>query len=91
VSIEGIPAGVDALSLGGVVVLAVWLIFSGKLVPIRQVQTLEKLVEYWQQVAEKKDATIATQNETLNIQTMEMAQGFAKLMAELQERAGADE
>lgn len=87
--IDGIPIpSVTDLTPAGLYILLVLLLFFERIVPIGRVRSAEKTIEYWRDVAEKKDATIAQQADTINVLSKGIGEPVAHVMSEIQNAAG---
>lgn len=89
--IEGfhIPS-VETLTPAGLVILLVLLFYFQKVVPIGRVRDEQKTTEYWRDAAEKKQATIDKQAETIHILAEGVGKTVEKVMSTIQEKAGVD-
>lgn len=87
---ETIPwAAIGALTPSGMLMLAVWLILTGRIVPKSTYEVMVKARDDWQATAEKKQEIIHTQAETIRDQAV-VSETVAKVMSAVQEanRAG---
>jgi len=82
--------GVETLTPAGLVFLLVLLFYFGKVVPISRVRDEQKTTEYWRDAAEKKQATIDKQTETIHILTEGVGKTVEKVMTAIQEKAGVE-
>ena len=81
----------ETITPWGLLVLLLLLFYFEKVVPIGRVRAEEKRTDKWQAVAEKKDATIADQAETIRVLAKEAGPSIVKVMGELQDKAGVDQ
>ncbi|QEP06197.1 hypothetical protein [Glutamicibacter sp. ZJUTW] len=88
--VEQIPwAAIGALTPSGMLMLAVWLILSGKLVPKATLDRETTRGDQWRDTAAKKQEIIQVQAETIRDQAV-ISETVAKVMAAVQDanRAG---
>lgn len=88
--VESIPwAAIGALTPSGMLMLAVWLILSGKLVPKATLDRETTRGDQWRDTAAKKQEIIQVQAETIRDQAV-ISETVAKVMAAVQDanRAG---
>jgi hypothetical protein len=88
--IDGIPITGTDLTVGGLYILLVLLLFFERVVPIGRVRAEQETVKYWRDTAEKKDATIAKQAETIHILVEGTGKTVEKVMTTIQDKAGVD-
>lgn len=89
--IDGIPIlSVQTLTPVGLYILLVLLLFFERVVPIGRVRAAEKIADYWRESSETKEATIQKLTETNNVLTKEIGETVAKVMGEIQAKAGVD-
>ena len=88
---ESIPWGVlGTLTPSGLVTLFVLLIFFDKLITKARLVEEQERTAYWRDIAEKKDQTISQLSETNNVLVGGYGETVAKVMTELQNKAGDD-
>lgn len=82
-------AAIGALTPSGMLMLAVWLILTGRIVPKSTYEVMVKARDDWQSTAQKKQDIIHTLAETVREQSV-VSQTAAKVMTAVQEanRAG---
>lgn len=82
-------AAIGALTPSGMLMLAVWLILTGRIVPKSTYEVMAKARDDWQSTAQKKQEIIHTLAETVREQSV-VSQTAAKVMTAVQEanRAG---
>ncbi|MCZ4142286.1 hypothetical protein BZG17_31325, partial [Escherichia coli] len=82
-------AAIGALTPSGMLMLAVWLILSGKLVPKATLDRETTRGDQWRDTAAKKQEIIQVQAETIRDQAV-ISETVAKVMAAVQDanRAG---
>ncbi|WP_138443513.1 hypothetical protein [Sinomonas susongensis] len=89
--IDGIPIlSVQTITPVGLYILLVLLLFFERVVPIGRVRAAEKIADYWRESSETKQATIEKQADTINVLTKEVGATVAKVMGEIQQKAGVD-
>lgn len=89
--IDGIPiANIETLTPAGLYILLVLLLFFERIVPIGRVRAEQETVKYWRDAAEKKQATIDKQAETIHILAEEIGKNVVKVMTTIQDKAGVD-
>lgn len=89
--IDGIPlANIETLTPAGLYILLVLLLFFERIVPIGRVRAEQETVKYWRDAAEKKQATIDKQAETIHILAEEVGKNVVKVMTTIQDKAGVD-
>jgi len=81
---------VETLTPAGLVILLVLLFYFQKVVPIGRVRDEQKTTEYWRDAAEKKQATIDKQAETIHVLAEGVGKTVEKVMSTIQEKAGVD-
>lgn len=81
---------VETLTPAGLVILLVLLFYFQRIVPIGRVRDEQKTTEYWRDAAEKKQATIDKQAETINVLVNGVGKTVEKVMGAIQEKAGVD-
>lgn len=83
--VEQIPwAAIGALTPSGMLMLAVWLILSGKLVPKATLEREATRGDQWRDTAAKKQEIIQAQAETIRDQAV-VSETVVKVMSALQE------
>lgn len=82
-------AAIGALTPSGMLMLAVWLILTGRIVPKSTYEVMVKARDDWQATAQKKQEIIHTLAETVREQSV-VSETAAKVMTAVQEanRAG---
>ena len=86
--IDGIPLDlIQPIGTGGIITAIIFMILTRKLVPIGALRDEQKMTTYWREVADRKDATIATLTETNRMLTDGVGKTVEKVMSELQARA----
>ena len=89
--IDGIPIpNVETLTPVGLYILLVLLLFFERIVPIGRVKAEQETVKYWRDAAEKKQATIDKQAETIHVLAEGVGKTVEKVMSTIQEKAGVD-
>ena len=89
--VEQIPwAAIGALTPSGMLMLAVWLILSGKLVPKATLDRETTRGDQWRDTAAKKQEIIQVQAETIRDQAV-ISETVAKVMAAVQDASRAGE
>jgi hypothetical protein len=88
--IDGIPITGTELTVGGLYILLVLLFFFERVVPIGRVRAEQETVKYWRDTAEKKQATIDKQAETIHILVEGTGKTVEKVMTTIQDKAGVD-
>ena len=89
--IEGIPlANVETLTPAGLYILLVLLLFFERIVPIGRVRSEQETVKYWRDAADKKQATIDKQADTIKVLVDGVGTTVEKVMTAIQEKAGVD-
>lgn len=88
--IDGIPITGSDLTVGGLYILLVLLFFFERVVPIGRVRAEQETVKYWRDTAEKKQATIDKQAETIHILVEGTGKTVEKVMTTIQDKAGVD-
>lgn len=86
--IDYVPIPWESLTPAGLYMVLMVLFMTGRVAPISRVRDEQKTTEYWRGVSDRKDATIATQAETIQILSKDVGETVAKVMGELQQRAG---
>jgi len=81
---------VETLTPAGLVILLVLMFYFGKVVPIGRVRDEQKTTEYWRDAAEKKQATIDKQAETIHVLVEGVGTTVEKVMTAIQEKAGVE-
>jgi len=89
--IDGIPINVETLTPVGLYILLVLLLFFERVVPIGRVRAEQENTKYWREVSDKKDLTISQLTETNRLLAGGVGETVAKVMTELQIKAGDDE
>lgn len=88
-TVEGIQLlNVETLTPVGLYILLVLLLFFERVVPIGRVRDAQKAADILREANEKQAAVIATQAETNKVLVNDIGQTVAKVMGELQQRAG---
>lgn len=77
-------AAIGALTPSGMLMLAVWLILTGRIVPKSTYEVMVKARDDWQATAQKKQEIIHTLAETVREQSV-VSQTAAKVMSAVQE------
>lgn len=77
-------AAIGALTPSGMLMLAVWLILTGRIVPKSTYEVMVKARDDWQAAASKNQETIHTQAETIRDQAV-VSETAAKVMTAVQE------
>lgn len=77
-------AAIGALTPSGMLMLAVWLILTGRIVPKSTYEVMVKARDDWQATAQKKQEIIHTLAETVREQSV-VSQTAAKVMTAVQE------
>lgn len=89
--VESIPwAAIGGLSPAAMLMLAVWLILTGRIVPKSTYDVMVKARDDWQATAQKKQEIIHTQSETIREQ-MVVNETVAKIMTAVQDAREAGE
>lgn len=88
--IDGIPITGADLTVGGLYILLMLLLFFERVVPIGRVKAEQETTKYWRDTAEKKDETIAKQAETIHILVEGTGKTVEKVMTTIQDKAGVD-
>ena len=89
--IEGFPIpSIESLTPVGLYILLVLLLFFEKVVPIGRVKAEQETVKYWRDVADKKQATIDKQVETINVLVNGVGKTVEKVMTTIQDKAEVD-
>ena len=89
--IDGFPIpSIEALTPVGLYILLVLLLFFEKVVPIGRVRAEQETVKYWRDVADKKQATIDKQVETINVLVNGVGRTVEKVMTTIQDKAEVD-
>lgn len=88
--IDGIPISGTDLTVGGLYILLVLLLFFERVVPIGRVRAEQETVKYWRDAAEKKQATIEKQVETIDLLVNGVGQTVEKVMTTIQDKAEVD-
>ena len=81
---------VETLTPVGLYILLMLLMFFERVVPIGRLRAEQATTQYWRDVAEKKQATIDTQAETIHILAEGTGKTVEKVMTTIQEKAGVD-
>jgi hypothetical protein len=90
-TINGFPVpSFETVTPVGLYILLVLLLYFERIVPIGRVKSEQKTTDYWRETAEKKDAAIAKLTETNHLLTKEIGETVAKVMGEIQAKAGVD-
>lgn len=90
--IDQIPwAAIGGLTPSGLLILAVWLVLTGRIVPKSTYDTMCNAKEAWKDSSIKKDEIIHTQAETIRDYSV-VGETITKVMSAVQEanRAGDD-
>lgn len=85
---DGIPISWEVLTPSSLLGLFVLSVLIGKVVPINRVRDEQKHTDYWRTAATNKDKVIANQAEALRHVCEEAGLSVAKVMGELQDKAG---
>ena len=88
--IDGIPINVETLTPAGLYILLVLLLFFERVVPIGRVRAEQENTKYWRELSDKKDQTISQLTETNQLLVGGVGETVAKVMTELQKKAGDD-
>lgn len=88
--IDGIPINVETLTPVGLYILLVLLLFFERVVPIGRVRAEQENTKYWRELSDKKDQTISQLTETNQLLVGGVGETVAKVMTELQKKAGDD-
>ena len=89
--IDGIPVpNIETLTPAGLYILLVLLLYFERIVPIGRVRAEQETVKYWRDAAEKKQATIDKQAETIHVLAEGVGKTVEKVMSTIQEKAGVD-
>ena len=89
--IDGIPIpSVETLTPVGLYILLVLLLFFERIVPIGRVRAEQETVKYWRDVADKKQATIDKQADTINLLVNGVGKTVEKVMTTIQDKAEVD-
>jgi hypothetical protein len=89
--IDGFPIpNIETLTPAGLYILLVLLLFFERIVPIGRVRAEQETVKYWRDAAEKKQATIDKQADTIHILAEEVGKNVVKVMTTIQDKAGVD-
>ena len=89
--IDGFPIpSIETLTPVGLYILLVLLLFFEKVVPIGRVRAEQETVKYWRDVADKKQATIDKQVETINVLVNGVGRTVEKVMTTIQDKAEVD-
>ena len=89
--IEGIPlANVETLTPAGLYILLVLLLFFERIVPIGRVRSEQETVKYWRDAADKKQATIDKQADTIKVLVDGVGTTVEKVMTAIQDKAEVD-
>lgn len=89
--IEGFPIpSVETLTPAGLYIMLVLLLYFERIVPIGRVRAEQETAKYWRDAADKKQATIDQQNETIHILVKEVGKTVEKVMSTIQDKAGVD-
>jgi hypothetical protein len=87
--IDGVPLpAFESLTPAGLVILLFILLYFERVVPIGRLRDAQKAADILRQTSEQKDAVIKTQGETIRVLTDDVGKTVAKVMGELQHRAG---
>lgn len=82
---ESIPwAAIGGLTPSGLLILAVWLVLTGRIVPKSTYDVMVSAKESWRDAATKKDAIIHTQAETIRDQSA-VSETVVKVMTAVQD------
>lgn len=86
--IEGFALpSIETLTPVGLYTLLLLLLYFERLVPIGRVRAEQETVKYWRDAADKKQATIDKQAETINILAEGVGKTVEKVMTAIQEKA----
>jgi hypothetical protein len=89
--IDGIPlASVETLTPAGLYILLVLLLFFERIVPIGRVRAEQETVKYWRDAADKKQATIDKQADTIKVLVDGVGTTVEKVMTAIQDKAQVD-
>jgi len=89
--IDGIPlANIETLTPAGLYILLVLLLFFERIVPIGRVRAEQETVKYWRDAADKKQATIDKQTETIHVLVEGVGMTVEKVMTAIQDKAEVD-
>lgn len=89
--IDGFPVlNVETLTPVGLYILLVLLLFFERIVPIGRVRAEQETVKYWRDTADKKQATIDKQSDTIHILAEGVGKTMEKVMTTIQDKAEVD-
>ena len=89
--IDGFPVpSIETLTPVGLYILLVLLLFFERIVPIGRVRAEQETVKYWRDVADKKQATIDKQADTINLLVNGVGKTVEKVMTTIQDKAEVD-
>jgi len=88
--IDGIPVSGTDLTVGGLYILLILLLYFQRIVPIGRLRDEQATTKYWRDVAETKQATIDKQAETIHILAEGTGKTVEKVMTSIQDKAGVD-
>jgi hypothetical protein len=90
-TVDGFPLpSIETLTPAGLYILLVLLLYFERIVPIGRVRAEQETVKYWRDAAEKKQATIDKQAETIHVLAEGVGKTVEKVMNTIQEKAGVD-
>lgn len=81
---------VETLTPVGLYILLVLLLYFERIVPIGRVRAEQEAVKYWRDAAEKKDATIDKQADTIRVLVDGVGTTVEKFITTIQDKAGVD-
>lgn len=88
--IDGFPVSGTDLTVGGLYILLILLLYFQRIVPIGRLRDEQATSKYWRDVAETKQATIDKQAETIHILAEGTGKTVEKVMSTIQEKAGVE-
>lgn len=89
--IDGFPLpSIETLTPVGLYILLVLLLYFERIVPIGRVRAEQETVKYWRDAADKKQATIDKQADTIKVLVDGVGTTVEKVMSAIQEKAGVD-
>lgn len=81
---------VETMTPAGLYILLVLLLYFERLVPIGRVRAEQETVKYWRDAADKKQATIDKQADTIKVLVDGVGTTVEKVMTAIQEKAEVD-
>lgn len=91
--IDGTPIPIlnpETLTPAGLYILLVLLLLFERVVPIGRVRSEQETVKYWRDAADKKQATIDKQADTIKVLVDGVGTTVEKVMTAIQEKAEVD-